>query len=75
MKFKSSGRLVAVVMAILIFSIPIFINKCYKHGSYVTIWRVVHVFSYYVVILVTSIAIGYCHWKPCNHPSFYFKAN
>lgn len=59
MKFKTSKILAPVVIvAILIFGVPLLINECYKHGGYITMWEASDALSYYGVILGASIAVG-----------------
>lgn len=59
MKFKLSKILAPVVIvAILIFGIPILINESYKHGGYITMWEASDALSYYGAILGASIAVG-----------------
>ena len=59
MKLKSKWVLATIVIAaILVFGIPILINECYKHGSYITMWEASDALSYYGAILGASIAVG-----------------
>lgn len=58
MELKSKKVLVAVVISVLIFGIPIIINECYKHGGYITMWGAADILSYYGTILGAFIAIA-----------------
>ncbi|HJB07287.1 MAG TPA: hypothetical protein H9931_07800 [Candidatus Enterocloster excrementigallinarum] len=58
MRFRTKRVLATVIIAvILIFGVPIFINECYKHGGYVTLWNASDVLSYYGTLLTAAVTI------------------
>lgn len=50
--------LVGIILAFLLFGVPIIINESYKlNGSYITMWTAADVLSYYAVVLTGFIAV------------------
>lgn len=49
---------IGIILAFLLFGVPIIINESYKlNGSYITMWTAADVLSYYAVVLTGFIAV------------------